>query len=183
LVMAGKKAVGAEYFYGQQYGLAKEKQQRVSNRKAQASSACVVVVCTLLFSCLFLMGLGYTFLKANLACLNWELQKIKQENMVIASEMEKTKLEIAGLKALDRVEQLAVTQLGMIKNPSIEYLVMHDAFAQKGNLTTDEAGLVAENKAVKGKGAVTENNTVAEKEADLFKKIYLLVAQATGERG
>lgn len=178
MVMAGKKAVGAEYFCGQQYGfaqkkqsLAEKKQQKVSDRKAQASSACVVVVCTLLLSCLFLMGLGYTFLKANLACLNWELQKIKQENIAIASEIEKTKLEIAGLKALDRVEQLAVAQLGMVKNPNIEYLVMHDAFAPKENLTADGAELMAENKAVPGK------------EADFFKKIYLLVAQATGEKG
>jgi cell division protein FtsL len=128
LVMAARKVAGAAYEYSYEYQLqklAQQKKKRVVNRKKRAAFVLVAVTCTMVIAMLFLTGLGYTYLQAKLACANYELQKIKQENSVLTGEIEKTKLEIAGLKSLDRVEYLAVNQLGMIKDPGIEYIAMN----------------------------------------------------------
>lgn len=175
MVMAAKKAVGAEYDYVYHYNLAeKKKQQRVVGRKNHAARAIVVASCTLLITALFLTGLGYTFLQARLACLNWELQKLEQENLVLAGNIEKTKLQIAELKALNRIENLAIAQLGMIKDPGIEYLVMHGA-ANEAVVAAVDADAEIMNMASTANGSENDNG--------FFAKLYLMVAQSVGEKG
>ncbi len=184
MVMAAKKAVGAEYDYGYQYSQAeKRKKQRVIGRKNRASLAIVVTSCTMLITALFLTGLGYTFLQARLACLNWQLQKIEQENLALASNIEKARLQIAELKALNRIEDIAVTQLGMIKDPGIEYLVMNEVAKEAVVATAagnEEIKQATEKDQPMKMAAVTDR----EKNGDsLFTKLYLMIAQSVGEKG
>lgn len=182
--MAAKKAVGAEYDYGYQYSQAeKRKQQRVIGRKNRASLAIVVASCTLLITALFLTGLGYTFLQARLACLNWQLQKIEQENLALTSNIEKAKLQIAELKALNRIEDIAVAQLGMIKDPGIEYLVMHEVAKEAVVATADinEEINQATEKDQPIKMAAAANDK--QNGDGIFAKLYLMIAQSVGEKG
>lgn len=136
MVLAKKKAVGAEYdVYNGQYSVPLVKKRKVIRKRHRTSLAHKVVAGFLSIACLFLIGLAYTSLKAGKARLNWELNQIKQENIAIAENMEKIKLEIAALKSPQRIEQIAVTQLGMIKNPQIEYLVINSVFGKKEEST------------------------------------------------
>jgi len=204
--MALRKAAGAEYDYGYHYGkvspdpLAEKKRQRVAARKNRASLAVAVAAYTFVITALFLTGLGYTFLQARLACLNWDLQKLKDENVVLAGEIEKTNLQIAKLKAPNRIEELAVTQLGMIKDPGIEYIVMNQVGVTEADTeeeisrTTNDAetekamtqvalGEVAGADVTAGLGIAAKlpKLTGGTDETDnLFAKLYCLLAQAVG---
>jgi cell division protein FtsL len=205
--MAVRKAAGAEYDYGYHYGkvspdpLAERKRQRFLARKNRASLAVAVAAYTFVITALFLTGLGYTFLQARLACLNWDLQKLKDENIVLAGQIEKTNLQIAKLKAPNRIEELAVTQLGMIKDPGIEYLVMNqvgkkeaDTGEKELNRTTNDAetekamtqvafGEVAGADITVGIGIAAKMPRLTgriDETDNLFAKLYCLLAQAIG---
>lgn len=207
MVMALRKAAGAEYDYGYHYGkvssdpLAEKKRRRVTARKNRASLAAAVAAYTFVITALFLTGLGYTFLQARLACLNWDLQKLEEENVVLAGEIEKTNLQIAKLKAPNRIEELAVTRLGMIKDPGIEYLVMNQVGEKEAetaekelNRTTRDAetekamtqvafGEVAEADVTAGMGIAAKMPRLTgglDETDNLFAKIYCLFAQAIG---
>lgn len=207
MVMAVKKAAGAEYDYRYHYGmvspdpLAEKKRQRVIARKNRASLAVAVAAYTFVITAFFLTGLGYTFLQARLACLNWDLQKLKEENIVLAGEIEKTNLQIAKLKAPNRIEELAVTRLGMIKDPGIEYLVMNqvgateaDTVEKELNRITNDAetekakvqvalGEVAGADVTAGMGIAAKMPKLTDSTDDtdnIFAKFYCLLAQAIG---
>lgn len=132
MVLAKRKAAGAEYAFDYQDGLPEEKKQTVLKRRTRISPVYKVVTGFLLISCFFITALAFTYVKARIACLNWELNQIKQENITIAANIEKVKLEIASSKSLDRIKHLAVEELGMLETPRIEYLVMHNVFAGEG---------------------------------------------------
>lgn len=132
MVLANKKAAGAEYTaFPYQYGVPREKKRTVIRRRTRVSPVFKVVAGFLLISCFFLTTLAFTFIKAKIAYLNWELKQIKQENVAIAAHMEKIKLEIAGSKSLDRIKYLAVSELGMTESPRIEYLVMNNVYTEE----------------------------------------------------
>jgi cell division protein FtsL len=136
LVVVAKKAVGAEYDY--QIPDYKEKNKRVvSVRVSRSTSPLAIMVCgALLIAILFSVGLSYTFIKASKARLHLELSQLQQSNQGIFMENEKLKLEIAKLKSLDRIEKIASVQMGMIKNPEVEYLAVQ--------LDNSSAGFVTE---------------------------------------
>jgi cell division protein FtsL len=131
LVLAKQKAAGAEYLFDYQYGLPQKKKRTVIRRRTKTSPVYKVIAGFLLLSCFFITALAYTYVKARITYLNWELNQVKQENIAICANMEKTKLEIAGLKSPDRIRYLAVSELGMTESPRIEYLVMNNVFAEE----------------------------------------------------
>lgn len=140
MVLAKKKAAGAEYAFDYQYSLPQNKKKRVIKKTIKPSPIFKTVVGILVISCFFITALAFTFVKARIACLNWEIKQIKQENVVIAKNIEKTKLDIAALKSLSRIKNLAVTELGMTENPEITYLVMNDVFAKESRNEENKMG-------------------------------------------
>ena len=131
MVLANKKAAGAENSYIYQDSLPQGKKQKVIKRSYKPSPVYKTVVGILLISCFFLTALAFTNIKARIACLNWELSQIKQENVTFAENIEKNKLAIASQKSLSRIKSIAVNELGMIESSQITYLVMNDVFTEK----------------------------------------------------
>ena len=132
MVIAQKKAAGAENFLTYHDSLSQGKKQTVIKRSYKPSSVYKTVVGILLISCFFLTALAFTNIKARIACLNWELSQVKQETMALAENIEKIKLEIASQKSLSRIKNIAVNELGMVESSQITYLVMNDVFTEKG---------------------------------------------------
>lgn len=125
MVVAAKKAVGSEYVY--QLPARKSETQnairvKVSRKTPMLGVACGVMLITVLFS----IGLSYIFIQAIQAKMHFELTQLQHSNQDIIMQNEKFKLEIAKLKSLDRIEQIAVINMGMIKNPEIQYLALQD---------------------------------------------------------
>jgi cell division protein FtsL len=135
LVLARKKAVGAEYDFTYQYALPQKKKRIVVKRHTKTFPIYKAVAGFLLIACFFATSLAYTYIKARITCLNWELSQIKRENAAIVANIEKIKLEIASSKSLHRIKYLAVSELGMMENPGIEYLVMNNICAEEGEGT------------------------------------------------
>jgi len=133
LILARESVDSTEFMYEEQYSLPQGKRQRVIRKKVKALSFIRMVAGTLAISCLFLVGLSCIYIKAKVARSNWEMNQIIRNNEMICSEIEKLKSEVASVGALDKIEYLAVTDLGMVKNPSIEYLDI-DNFSNENNL-------------------------------------------------
>lgn len=167
MVLARKKAVGAEYDFTYQYSVPQKKTQTVVKRRTKTFPMYKVVAGFLLISCFFATALAYTYVKARIACLNWELSQIKRENAVIVANIEKTKLEIASSKSLHRIKYLAVSELGMIENPRTEYLVMNNIYAEER-----EEALSASQKGEQIKGQLASGET----KSSIFKTIYEVIA-------
>lgn len=123
MVVATKRAVGSDYapYYHSAQPL---KANGVETRTKKKTSPLPIIVGISLISCAFLMAISFTCLKAVIAHLNWQISQIEEENIVIQEDNEKLTLDIARLKSLDRIEQVATVQMGMVKNPGVEYMVM-----------------------------------------------------------
>lgn len=169
MVLVREKAVGAEYLYTGHYSTPLEKEQRVIRKRHKISLAYKVAAGILSISCLFMIGLAYTSLKAGKARLNWELNQVKQANTAITTNIEKIKLDIAALKSPERIEQIAVTELGMVKNPRIEYLVMNNVFGENQESTGQNIEVPQEQK--------TEIQQTGEKNDSIFRKMSTLLTQ------
>ncbi len=128
MILASKRAVGSDYVYQPYYQeqLQPQRQRKVRIKK-RPSPLFVVILGISLISMMFLTGLSYTYLKARIAHLNWQINQGKKDIAAMQVQNEKLKLEIARLKSLDRIEKLATAQMGMIKDPGVEYLAMKAA--------------------------------------------------------
>lgn len=123
MVLAAKRAVGSEYGYPGNYALPKyKKQNRRKKRTLRITSLHKIICGVTLIAAFFLTGLSYTCIKALSAQLNLQVNQLKRENLTIQMDNEKMKLEIARLKSLDRIENIASSRLGMVKDPTVEYL-------------------------------------------------------------
>ena len=131
MVVATKRAVGAEYGY-QIPSRMPQKQQCVRVRARRhlfpmagvAAGICLIVL-------LFTIGLSYIYVKALKAQLYHQINVNKQAVLDIGTDNERLALEIARAKSLERIELMAVQKLGMIKNPEVQYLVLHDRIDEK----------------------------------------------------
>lgn len=126
MVVASKRAVGAEYGYQTPSRLPQSQRRvrvrvrrRISPMTGIAAGICLI---TLLFS----VGLSYIYIKAFKAHLYYQISVSKQAVLDISAENEKLKLDLARSKELGRIEQIASQKLGMIKNPGVRYLVLQD---------------------------------------------------------
>jgi len=126
LVVATKRAVGAEYGYQVPSHSPRPQQHiRVRVRRRLSPMACMAAgIC--LVTLLFCIGLSYIYVKALKAQLYYQINMNKQAVLTINAENDKLELEIARLKSLDRIEDIATQKLGMIKNPEVQYLVLQD---------------------------------------------------------
>jgi len=118
LVLATKRAVGAEYGYPGYERTSQPKTQVKARTEKRPSPLAGIGISAILF----LMGISYTFLQAAQAHLIWQVNQTKETNAAMQMDNEKLKLEVAKLKSLDRIEMIAVNQLQMVQNPGVEYL-------------------------------------------------------------
>lgn len=124
MVLAKKRVVGDEFDY-----LEYQEQQQTNDKQKkkiakEASPAVIIVVGLFFVGLIMATGLSYTFLKAAKAQSNWQIGELK--NNIITTQMENDRLrfEIAKLKSLDNIENIARTQLGMVKPKEVEYYIM-----------------------------------------------------------
>lgn len=118
MLLATKRAVNSEYG---QYPYSPNK---VKVRRVKRSTSPFVGV--LIIAVIFILGLSFTFMKAGTTYLIWQLNQTKEMNVAIHMDNEKLRLEASKLKSLDRIEQIAANEIGMVKNPSIEYLAFNE---------------------------------------------------------
>lgn len=123
MVLATKRAVNSDY------GQTAYKTQKVKVRRVKRSTSPLAGV--LIIALIFVLGLSYTFMKAGKAHLIWQLSQSKQTTLAMQMENEKLRLEVAKLKSLERIEQIAVSQMGMVKNPGVEYLAFSEGSGSK----------------------------------------------------
>jgi len=125
LVLAKKQAVGAEWDVPD---YANAQPQQTNNRKPRqrqkTSPTARLVLGISLIALVFLTGISFTWLQAYKAQLNYQLNKTKAEIQALQTANQRMEVEIARLKSLDRIENIATSQLGMIKNSGIEYLAL-----------------------------------------------------------
>ncbi|MEA4891317.1 MAG: septum formation initiator family protein [Peptococcaceae bacterium] len=83
---------------------------------------------------LFLMGISYTFVKAGVSNLNYQLNTTAGENDKILMENERLRSRIANLESLDRIESIASQELGMVRSSDLEYMVLSSTVIAEGKI-------------------------------------------------
>lgn len=143
MVVAAKKAVGSEYMY--QTPIQQPKQKNVVRvRISKKTSPMLGVVCgIMMITVLFSMGLSYTYIQAIKAKTHFNVAQLQQSNQDIIMQNEKLKLEIARLKSLDRIEEIAALNMGMIKNPEVQYLALQNETSEVSQNVDDTIGMQA----------------------------------------
>lgn len=148
MVVATKRAVGSEYDYiyhrpSRDPDGSNRSRERARKRTSNlARTAKGVGLITLAF----VICLSFIYLKAYQAELHHKAFQLRNDMAALQSQNEKIKLEIARLKALDRIELVAMNQLGMVKNDTVEYLsldfgaVSKPAAPKKGPVPQEPAG-------------------------------------------
>lgn len=115
--------------------------KRILKREIQSRSEyrkTVVLVFSSMATVLFLMGMSYIFVKAGVTRVNWQVQQLTEQNQSIAMENERIKGVIASKKSLDRIETIAINELGMVKEAGIEYMVLSSTLVSEGKIKVQE---------------------------------------------
>jgi len=126
-------------------------EEPVVSRKRRGRKAGPVQEKLILVGCIFLAvitGLMLAATHAQITDRNANIIQVKQEISDLQNANERLKLEIARLKSLDRIENIAMTQLGMVE-PGIED-IQYVAFDDKNGSKASDTGTLAqgESKAV-----------------------------------
>lgn len=125
MVLAKKQAVGAEWdAQSYVYTRPEKSNNRKPRQRQKTSHTAQLVLGFSLIALIFLTGISFTWLKAYKAQLNHQLTQTKAEIQALQTANQRMEVEIARLKSLNRIENIAVTKLGMVKNPGIEYLAL-----------------------------------------------------------
>ena len=90
------------------------------------------------FSTLFLLGFIYTYVKAGISQLNYQMHAMQSQNEQIILDSAKIKGQIAELRSLERIEAIATEELGMVKNESIDYMVLSSTVNTEGKIKAEE---------------------------------------------
>ena len=77
--------------------------------------------CCILFVTVSAMAMLVTFLSGLSASRGYALVQTKQEALSLESENERLRLEVAKLKAPQRVQQLAASELGMVVSKNVYF--------------------------------------------------------------
>ncbi|MCL1805032.1 MAG: septum formation initiator family protein [Clostridiales bacterium] len=85
-------------------------------------------------SVLFLMGITSIFVKAGVSQVNYNINSIRAENEQLLLDNDRVRGQIAELRALDRIEEIARRDLGMIKNETVEYMVLSTTIVSEGKI-------------------------------------------------
>lgn len=83
---------------------------------------------------LFLMGISYTFVKAGVSNLNYQVNTTISANERIMLENERLRGQIANLESLDRIESIASQEMGMVRTTDMEYMVLSSTVIAEGKI-------------------------------------------------
>jgi cell division protein FtsL len=123
---------------GNQYAGAPEyrtKRRTIIRKKIRPKASSVLVMPFLYFlTVLFVVGMAYIFVEANITRLNWEIHQQVTDNEALAMDNEKLRLEISKKKSLDRIESLAERELGMVKAANIDFMIISESMIPQGTL-------------------------------------------------
>ena len=122
-------------------------QKRLVSRQVQSNASyrnAVVWVFLGISTVLLLMLFSYTFVRAGVSRLNYEMNTLKRENAEIVLESERIRGQIAELRSLDRIEEIASRELGMIKNTEVEYMLLSSTTVAEGKIKAAQEAAEAE---------------------------------------
>jgi cell division protein FtsL len=85
----------------------------------------------------FIIFMAYIFVEASITRLNWEIHQQIEMNEKQLMDNEKIRLEIAKKKSLDRIEDLASRELGMVKAANIDFMIVSENMVPQGVLKAD----------------------------------------------
>ena len=111
--------------------------RRLVSRQIQSNApyrATVLVVFLAIVSVLLTMGFSLAYVSAGISRLNYEINSIKEANEMILLDNEKIRGQIAELRSLDRIEEIATKELGMIKNEKVEYMILSSTIVSQGKI-------------------------------------------------
>lgn len=133
MVMAYKKAVGTEYIPQGQKVVKKKQKAKASYKKLgwfkKATSGIVLI------ALLFTIGMSVVIQQVWLNYLGFQINQLKNEIIAIETNNEKLKLKIANVVSLDKIEEVATTQLGMVypNNETVHYIFSPQAPEENGD--------------------------------------------------
>ena len=91
-----------------------------------------------MFGYLFVMGMCSIIAKAGVSKINYSINAIQNENEQILLENERIRGQIAELCSLDRIQEIAIHELGMEKNTRIDYMVLSSTIVAEGKIRPEE---------------------------------------------
>lgn len=122
MVLASKRAVGSEYEFVNPAYQPRERQNIKKRTRRRTSPVIGSAVGVFFILSLFIAGLSFTYIKAVKAQLNWQLNQFYNSNQSLKMNNEKLKLEIAKLESPDRIEYIAITEMGLVKHQQVQYV-------------------------------------------------------------
>ena len=102
-----------------------------------------------MFSVFFLMGISSTSMMAGLSRVNYDINSVRAENEQILLDNDRIRGQIAELRSLERIESIATGELGMVKNESVEYMVLSSVIVAEGKVRALTEESAAEEEYVK----------------------------------
>jgi cell division protein FtsL len=82
----------------------------------------------------FIIFMAYIFVEASITRLNLEIHQQIEMNEKQLMDNEKLRVEIAKKKSLDRIEDLALRELGMVKAANIDFMIVSGNMVPQGVL-------------------------------------------------
>lgn len=89
----------------------------------------------------FLVAFIFVGVKVNVSRMNWQIGTLNSQNQNVKMENEWIKGEIAHKKSLDRIEKIAVGELGMIQESNVEYMVLSTTVTAEGKVKIQEEAI------------------------------------------
>ena len=115
--------------------------RRLVSRQIRSNAsyrATILIVFVGIVGALLCMGFTQAYVRAGISRLNYEINEIRGQNEQILLESEKVRGQIAGLRSLDRIEEIASGELGMIKNEEVEYMILSTTIVSEGKIRATE---------------------------------------------
>jgi cell division protein FtsB len=93
-----------------------------------------------MFSYLLFMGICSIIAKAGVSQVHYSISSLQSENEQILLENERIRGQIAELRSLDRIQEIAVRDLGMEKNTKVDYMVLSSTVVAEGKIRPEGDG-------------------------------------------
>lgn len=156
MVMAYKKAVGTDYIPEGYQTVNKKKKVKASPKLSwgkKVTSGMVLIVLT------FIIGMSVVIQQVWLNYLGFQISQLKSEIVELETNNEKIKLQIANTISLEKIEEVAINQLGMIYpgSDSVHYIFPANVLEDNTDYTVQLASRAMSLDSASGQEVKTEN--------------------------